>query len=307
MARRGSRSTTSPVSGWAERRPGPSRNPPSGTEAIELVAQPGGLGQAQWIGVSSLSPGTYRLRQTVDLIGQASPSTDNDQPRQATATGEFQIADGGAPQAPPLESDARIEPQPAVVNGAAGPLVLHLVGGTGDLNKDAQVEQSLSLTVHIRRWHDDRWADVATRRAFRVDSVTTGVSLPRLSPGLYELTRTLPSGRGAINGWLFVTHAIRFKAPPTRFICRVSLGKQSKTVVVGSVTGESNSAAIGPYAARFKILIPPTNGFGFMRVDLTGPTLGSATHAEGGFSTQTDAFTGRVATPAGRLSYVCGA
>jgi hypothetical protein len=90
------------------------------------------------------------------------------------------------------------------VNGDAIPLTLTLVGGTGDLAADTQIEQSVSLTVHIRRWEHGNWVDVATREAVRLHDIATRISLPQLTLGLYQLARAKPTG-GEIDGWLFVT------------------------------------------------------------------------------------------------------
>jgi hypothetical protein len=293
----------SPIGGT---RPGKlSHDRPSAVPAVEMVAAPGALGPVQWIDASSLSPGTYRLRQTVDLIGESRPSTGKRYLRHAIATGEFEIRDRGAAQAPPLEGDARIDPGLHVVNGTPMPLALTLVGGTGDLASDTRIENSLSLAVHVRRWQHGNWVDIATRQALRLHDITTSFSLPKLTPGLYELARSKPSG-GEIDGWLFVTTNVTSPSP-SWLQCRVSLGQRNTTVLVKVALNAFRSAVIDDYTAKFTILKAPRNGIGFMRADLTGPTVGGATHAEGGFSTQTDAFTGKVTTPTGQLSYVCGA
>jgi hypothetical protein len=286
-------------------RPGTlSHNPPAAVPAVELGAAPGALGPIHWIDVSSLAPGTYRLRQTVDLFGESSPSTGGGHMRHASATGEFRITHSGAAQAPPLKSEARIDPGLPVLNGSPTPLALALVGGTGDLASDTRIEKSLSLTVHVRRWQRGEWVEVTTRQAVRLHDITTTISLPRLTPGLYELARAKPSG-GEIEGWLFVTNVT---SPSRQWLdCRVSLGNQRARVEVKIAPNASRSAVIAGYTTRFTILRVPTNGIGFMRADVTGPTLGNATHAEGGFSTQNNAFSGRIATPKGQLGYVCGA
>jgi hypothetical protein len=189
-------------------RPGSlSHDPPSAVLAIALIAPRGALGAVQWIDVSSLSPGAYRLRQTVDWGGESSPSTGKPRRQHAVAIGEFLIDDGGEAQAPRDESVARIEADPPVVNGAPMSLALALVGGTGDLASDIKIEESVSLTVHVRRWEHGEWVEIATRQAVRVRDITSTVSLPRLVPGLYQLARAKPSG-GEIDGWLFVTNGV---------------------------------------------------------------------------------------------------
>jgi hypothetical protein len=185
-------------------RPGTvTRDRPSAVPMVELGAEPGGLGAVRWIDVSSLSPGTYRVRQTIDWSDESSPATGS----YLSATGVFRIVDRAQAQPRPEASVARIEPDPRVVNGAPMSLGLRLLGGTGDLAADTRIEQSVSLTVHVRRWEHGEWVEIAARQAVRVQNITSTVSLPRLSRGLYQLARAKPSG-SEIKGWLFVTNAV---------------------------------------------------------------------------------------------------
>jgi hypothetical protein len=178
-------------------RPGAvTRDRPTALPMVELVSEPGGFGAVRWIDVSSLSPGTYRLRQAIDSPDESSP-----------ATGEFRIAERGEAQPSPDASVARIEPAPRVVNGAPMSLGLSLVGGTGDLASDTRIEKSVSLTVHVRRWEHGEWVEIATRQAARVQNITSTVTLPRLAPGLYQLARARPSG-SEITGLLVVTNMV---------------------------------------------------------------------------------------------------
>jgi hypothetical protein len=136
------------------------------------------------------------LRQTVDAADES-----------LTASGVFHISDGGAAQAPPEVSRARIDPEPSVVNGAPMTLAFLLVGGTGELVSDNKIEQATSRTVHVRRWERGRWVEVVSRESVRVRDTRSTVTLPELAPGLYQLARTKSSG-DEIRGWLFVTPAV---------------------------------------------------------------------------------------------------
>jgi hypothetical protein len=280
-------------------------NRPTATLSIELTAEPHALGPVRWIDVSSLSPGTYRVRIPVAWPLAAGTDSVVDRVEHATAVSAFEIRSGEPPQSPPPAGSARLEPGLRVVSGAPMSLALSLVGGTSDLGADTKIEQSTALTVHVRRWANARWRDVATLPARRLHDIRTVIALPQLARGLYELARARATG-SEITGWLFVTNDA-VTSPPSPLRCHVTLGTDSSDTVVESAPGVAASGKVGAYAVRFTIQRISADGGGFMRVDFTGPTLGANTHAAGGFSTQTDDFSGRIATPDGMLAYSCGA
>ncbi len=152
---------------------------------LDTSVRPHAFGIVQWLDVSSLAVGRYRVHED-----------DN--------TAEFNVQQSLAGQPPPTDAvlQPRLDVEPGSIPSEAATVLLSTNTAAGDLSDSARVDSELAMTVNVRVWSSREWQFVTRLPLRRITSASVSVTLPKLPVGLYELSREGSSARPT--GWLFV-------------------------------------------------------------------------------------------------------